>query len=104
VTWQVAGVGRKIHREQLESGLPGDLAADFHALSEWASGLPRRFGAGLSVRLVDVASLEGFFKSLVRRISRYPAFVVDGKTYVGRDFSQVDALIAASLAARGHSP
>jgi len=96
----LAGVGRKIHREQLDSGLPADLAAEFHSLSAWAQGLPQRYGSRVTVRLVDAASIEGFFKSLFRRFSRYPAFVVSGTRYVGSDFSRVDRLIAESLAAQ----
>ncbi|MBI4589744.1 MAG: hypothetical protein HY725_12980 [Candidatus Rokubacteria bacterium] len=96
----MAGVGRKIHREQLDSGLPKELAAEFHALSEWAQGLPHRYGSRVTVRLVDAASIEGFFKSLFRRLHRYPAFVVEGTKYVGSDFSKVDRLIAESLAAQ----
>ena len=99
MTWQVAGLGRKIHQEQLESGLPADLAAEFHSLSVWAQGLPQRYGSRVTVRLVDAASIEGFFKSLFRRLHRYPAFVVAGRNYVGSDFSRVDRLIAESLAA-----
>jgi len=87
-----------VHREQLESGLPDDLAAEFHALSVWATRLPERFGPRVSVRLVDVASIEGFFKSVLRRFHRYPAFVVEGKRYAGSDFSRVDSLISESLA------
>ncbi len=98
MTWQVIGLGRKVHREQLETGLPDDLAQEFHALSVWAGSLRARFGSGISVRLVDAASLEGFFKSLVRRLHRYPAFLVDGRRYVGTDFSRVDALIAECVA------
>lgn len=90
-----------MHREQLDSGLPDDLAAEFHSLSQWAHGLPERFGARVTVRLVDAASVEGFFRSLFRGLHRYPAFVVDGRKYVGSDFSRVDALIAETLAARG---
>jgi hypothetical protein len=97
VTWQVAGIGPKVHREQLESGLPDDLAAEFHSLSQWAHGLPQRYGSRVTVRLVDAASIEGFFKSLFRRFRRYPAFVVNGRKYVGSDFSRVDALISQSL-------
>jgi len=48
---------------------------------------------------VDAASIEGFFKSLFHRLNRYPAFIVDGKKYVGDDFSRVDALISEGLAA-----
>ena len=100
----MAGLGQKVHREQLESGLPDDLAAEFHSLSQWASGLPQRYGPRVNVRLVDAASIEGFFKSLVHWFHRYPAFVVDGRKYVGRDFSRVDALISESMAMQGAGP
>lgn len=92
------GLGQKVHREQLESGLPDDLYREFHRLSEWARTLPSKFGARVYVRLVDAASIEGFFKSLVRRIGSYPAFTVEGRRYVGSDFSRVDALISERLA------
>lgn len=95
------GLGRKVHREQLAAGLPDDLAEDFHRLSQWAHALPERFGPKVTLRLVDVASMEGFFKSLIHRLRRYPAFVVNGKRYVGSDFGRVDALISESLAIRG---
>lgn len=49
---------------------------------------------------VEVITLEGFFKSVVRRLHRYPAFIVEGRKYVGKDFVKVDALISASLAAQ----
>ena len=95
------GVGQKVHREQLDAGLPDDLYQDFHKLSEWAQTLQSKFGGSVRVRLVDAASIEGFFKSLVRRFRRYPAFTVESERYVGSDFSRVDALISARLAARG---
>ena len=79
------------------------LAEEWHALSEWVWGVAQRYGSRVTVRLVDVASMEGFFKSLFRRFRRYPAFVIDGKTYVGSDFSRVDALITDSLAARARA-
>jgi hypothetical protein len=85
----------------MDSGLPDDLKEDFHALSEWAHTLPAKFGDRVHVRLIDVASIEGFFKSLVRRFGRYPAFTVGGQRYVGSDFARVDELIAARLADPG---
>ncbi len=94
------GLGQKVHREQLDSGLPEELARQFHAISEWAHTIPERFGASIAIRLVDVASIEGFFKSLIHRLGRYPAFLVDGKRYVGSDFSQVDSLIAERIGAQ----
>ncbi len=95
------GVGQKVHREQLASGLPDDLYQEFHQLAEWAQTLSAKFGGRVRVRLVDAASIEGFFKSLVRRFRRYPAFTVGDQRYVGSDFSRVDALISARLAVRG---
>jgi len=92
------GLGRKMHQEQLDAGLPEDLYAEFHTPSEWARTLPEKFGGRASLRLIDVLSIEGFFKSLARRPRRYPAFSVDGRRYVGSDFASVDALIAERLA------
>ena len=94
------GIRQKVQREMADTGLPEDLKREFHALSEWAHTLPARFGDRIRVRLIDAASMEGFFKSLVHRLGRYPAFTVDGRRYVGSDFSRVDALIAERLGER----
>ena len=95
------GLRQKIQRDLMGSGLPDDLKEEFHTLSEWAHTLPAKFGDRVHVRLIDVASIEGFFKSLARRFGRYPAFTVEGQRYVGSDFARVDELIAARLADRG---
>jgi hypothetical protein len=97
VTFQIAGLGRKVHQDQLETGLPDDLYREFHRLSGWAQTLPGKFGQRVSIRLVDAASIEGFFKSVLGRFHRYPAFTVGGERYVGCDFSRVDAMISARL-------
>ncbi len=92
------GLGRAVHGEQLASGLPDDLARDFERLSAWARTLRPRFGDRVTVHLIDAVSIEGFVKSLVRRVGRYPAWSVGGRRYVGSDFSRVDALIEDCLA------
>lgn len=91
------GLRQKVQRDLLDSGLPDDLKQDFHQLSEWAHTLPEKFGDRVYVRLIDAASIEGFFKSLVRRFGRYPAFTVEGERYVGSDFSRVNDLIDKRL-------
>jgi hypothetical protein len=98
------GLRQKVQRELMDSGLPADLMAEFHQLSEWAHTLRGKFGSGVNVRLVDAASIEGFFKSLLRRFWRYPAFSVAGRRYVGSDFGQVDALIGQALRRRENEP
>jgi hypothetical protein len=98
------GLRPKVQREFMDTGLPDDLKAEFHQLSEWAHTLPAKFGDRVHFRLVDGASIEGFFKSLLRRFGRYPAFTVDGMRYVGSDFSRVDALIAQALRRKEDEP
>jgi hypothetical protein len=100
VTWQVIGLRQKVQREMLETGLPESLNAEFHSLSEWVQTLSSKFDNRVTVRLIDAASVEGFFKSLLRRFRRYPSFSVDGDRYTGTDFTRVDALITKSLNAR----
>ncbi len=81
----------------MDSALPHDLQEEFHELSEWAYTLPGKFEDRVHVRLIDAASIEGFFKSLLRRFGRYPAFTVADQRYVGSDFSRVNALISLAL-------
>ena len=100
MTWKVIGLRQKVQREIIDTGLPEPLQKEFHSLSQWAQTLRSKFGDRVTVRLIDAASIEGFFKSLVRWFRRYPAFTVDGQRYTGSDFTQVDALIAKSLSAR----
>lgn len=100
MTWQVIGIRQKVQREMADTGLPDDLKREFHQLSEWAHALPERFGARVRLRVIDAASIEGFFKSLLRRFGRYPAFSVEGQRYVGSDFRRVDELIEARLVFR----
>jgi hypothetical protein len=91
------GLRQKVQRDLAQSALPDDLKAEFHDLSTWAGTLPEKFDQRVRIRLIDVASLEGFVKSLVHRFWRYPAFAIEGQRYVGSDFSRVDALIAQAL-------
>ena len=91
------GLRQKVQREMADSALPDDLKAEFHTLSEWAHTLPGKFADRVRVRLIDAASIEGFFKTLFHRFRRYPAFAVEGQRYVGSDFARVDALIAQAL-------
>ena len=91
------GLRQKVQREMADSALPDDLKAEFHSLSEWAHTLPGKFADRVRIRLIDAASIEGFFRSLLHRFWRYPAFAVEGQRYVGSDFARVDALIAQVL-------
>ena len=97
------GLRQKVQREMADGGLPDDFQREFHELSEWAHALPAKFAGRVALHVIDAVTLEGFVKSLVRRFWRYPAFSVEGRRYVGSDFSRVDALIAERLAAGASS-
>jgi hypothetical protein len=100
VTWRELGIGQKVHREQLDAGLPDDLAQEYRRLSAWVSAVLDRYGADVVVRVVDPASLEGFYKSLRYGVRRYPAIVIDGrKKVIGGDYEQATALLAEQVAA-----
>jgi hypothetical protein len=92
------GVGQKVHREQLDAGIPDDLYQDYLRLSHWLASLAARYGDRLTFKLVDPASLEGFYKSLRYRARRYPAVVIDGRETVnGGDYERAEALLLAHL-------
>ena len=98
VVWHDLGVGQKVHREQRDAGLPDDLRQEYARLSDWVNALIARYGERVAVRVVDAASLEGFFKSLRYGVRRYPAIVIAGREKVsGGDYARADALLAARL-------
>ena len=101
VVWQQAGIGPKIHREQRESALPDDLQQQFQRIAGWAHALYQRFGDQVEVRVVDPASLEGFFKSLRHWAHRYPAYILDGKPMSsGTDMEEFTAAVEKAVATR----
>lgn len=93
VIWHDAGIGPKVHAEQRATSLPSDLARQYEALSVWARHVADRFGDRVTIRVVDAASLEGFYKSIRYNVHRYPAFVVMGPrgraTVIGDDYARV---------------
>ncbi|MBI4494653.1 MAG: hypothetical protein HY690_17895 [Chloroflexi bacterium] len=102
VVWHELGVQQKVQREQLEAGIPEDLRQDFLRLSGWVHSLVERYGDQLVVRVVDVVSIEGVYKSLRYGARTYPAIIVivDGQAVaVGGDYARAEAVLAARLGA-----
>jgi hypothetical protein len=94
LTFREMGIGEQIRREEAAQALPEDLRSEYSEVSAWLHDLAHRFGSRVRVRLVDVASVEGFFKSLVHRTRRYPAVIVDGPhRYVGTDLHEAGRVI-----------
>ena len=99
VIGQVTGTTNNVRREQLASSLPEDLSEEYLQVSNWVRGLILTYSEDIDVRVVDAASIEGWFKSVRYGIRKYPAVIVDGKQkIVGRDFEQASALIDERMA------
>ena len=100
LTFREMGIGERLRREEAEQALPDDLRHEYGAVSAWLHDLAHRFGNRVRVRLIDAASIEGFFKSLRHRTRRYPAVVVDGpSTYTGTDLDEAKRVIERYIAA-----
>lgn len=85
VAWRASGMTNLLHDEQVSSSLPADLAADYQAVSDWVRDLFRQHCDQVLVKVVDAASLEGFFKTLRFGLRRYPAVVVGRRArFVGK--------------------
>lgn len=78
VAWREMGTNNRIHEEQLESSLPQDLIQEYQAVSDWVRQMFRVHCDRILVRVIDAASIEGFYKSLKYGARRYPAVIVDG--------------------------
>ena len=100
LTFREMGIGERIRREEAAQALPDDLRNEYAQVSGWLHDLVHRFGSRIRVRLVDVASIEGFVKSLRYGARRYPAVVVDGpERYVGTDLREAGSVIERFITA-----
>jgi len=100
VTFEEAGFGRRIREEQLARALPEDLLHDYQALSDWVRALTEYYCGQIVVKVIDAASVEGFWKSLRHRVRRYPAVIIEGReTCIGIDTATVRRLIDRHLPA-----
>ena len=80
VAWREMGATNRIHEEQMQSSLPEDLIQEYQALSDWVQELFRVHCDAVLLKVIDAASVEGFYKSLKYNARRYPAVIVNRKT------------------------
>ncbi len=76
VAWREAGASNHVHDEQVASSLPPDLTQDYQATSDWVRDLFRRYCDQVTVKVIDAASMEGFFKTLRYGVHPYPAVII----------------------------
>ncbi len=101
VAWRETGMSNHLHEEQVENSLPADLKQDYQTLSDWVHELFRRHCDQVTIKVIDAASLEGFYKSLRYGVRRYPAVIVNrGARFSGGAFSSAEEEIARLLKSR----
>jgi hypothetical protein len=79
VAWREMGMDNNIHEEQLQSSLPKDLIQEYQTVSEWVREMFRVHCDAIVLKVIDAASIEGFYKALKYNARRYPAVIVNQK-------------------------
>ncbi len=79
VSWREMGMDNRIHEEQLQSSLPDDLIREYQTVSEWVKEMFRVHCDAILIKVIDAASIEGFYKALKYNARRYPAVIVNQK-------------------------
>ena len=93
ILFDEAGFDQKVHQKEMDE-YPADLKEEYSKLSDWIRELNGLYKHRLSIKLIDVQSPLGIYKSLRYRIRTYPTFIVEGKeTYVGWDKSRLEGLL-----------
>ncbi|HXF85763.1 MAG TPA: hypothetical protein VNK49_10295 [Anaerolineales bacterium] len=80
VAWREMGATNRIHEEQMSSSLPEELLKEYQVVSDWVKEMFRTHCDRIVFKVIDAASIEGFYKSLKYNARRYPAVIVNGKS------------------------
>ena len=93
VVFDEVGLNKKFHQKEADE-YPQDLKEESAKLSDWIRELTRLYKHRLLIKLIDVQSLVGVYKSLRHRLRKYPAFIIEGKeVYTGWDKNQLESLL-----------
>jgi hypothetical protein len=88
------GLDQKFHQRETDE-YPVDLKEEVAKLSDWIQDLTRLHKHRLFIKLIDVQSPLGIYKSLRHWIRKYPTFIVEGQeTYTGWDKERLESLLA----------
>lgn len=99
-----AGVTADARRQDM-ADYPREMLDDFARLSEWLAELVRLYRHRIRILMIDVQSPLGLYKSLLHRIHRYPAFIIERKdVYSGWDRRVIEALLDKRLKAANARP
>ncbi len=97
VVWHETGFSQGLRQEQAEGSLPPDLLADYQAVSDWVHHLLEIHTNRVAIKVIDAASVEGFWKSVRHGLGRYPAVIVNNRCFTGADFAAAETEIVSRL-------
>jgi len=101
VAWREMGVNNRVHEEQMQNSLPRDLVREYQAVSNWVKEIFRLYCDQVVMKVIDAASVEGFFKSIRYGTRKYPAVIIDGRTrFTGSTWQAAGGEIAHLLEAK----
>ena len=85
-------------RQEMRDAYPPRILNDAARLSKLLQRLSAQYKERLHIRVIDLQSLEGFYKSLRFRIRDYPGFIIDRQTTCfGWDTEELEQRLAARL-------
>jgi histone acetyltransferase (RNA polymerase elongator complex component) len=101
--FEEAGLDKKFHQKEMEE-YPLDLKEEYLKLSNWIRELTHLYKHRVIIKLIDVQSLMGIYKSFRHRIRTYPTFIVEGReTYAGWDKNRLENLLDKYIKAMNQS-
>jgi hypothetical protein len=99
VLFDEADFAKKYHQKDMTE-YPPDVVEEYHRLLDWLGELRQLYQHRLLIRVVDVQSPLGIYKSLRHRIRKYPTFIIDGKeTYTGWNKDHLEHLLDGHIQA-----
>jgi hypothetical protein len=103
ILFDQAGLEHKFREREINE-YPPDLKEEFMKLSDWIRELRRLYKHRLLIKLIDIQSPLGIYKSLRHRIRTYPTFIIERKeTYSGWDKDHLEGLLDRYMKASSSS-
>ena len=101
IVFRESGLGKEANKGDIEE-YPAELKEEILKLSDRLGELKQLYKHRINIRLTDAQSPRGIYKSLIHRLRRYPAFIIERKdVYIGWDRERIEALVDKYLRAAG---
>ena len=101
VIFRESGLGREANRGDIHD-YPAELQEEILKLSDRLGELKQLYKHRIDIRLTDAQSPRGIYKSLMHRLRRYPAFIIEKRdVYIGWDRERIEDLIDKYLRLAG---